>query len=78
MQAEFESKVIGICEQENKKRAEMFVTEYTNACLERVDRAYGELVDYLMFRYLYNHADVALPERIKVGALEIPDLSKRG
>jgi D-mannonate dehydratase len=43
-------------------RAERFVTEYTNSCLESVDNAYGELVDYLMFRYLHSCSDVAPPK----------------
>lgn len=41
--------------------AERFVTEYTNACLERVDEAYGRLVEYLAFKYLYSYAGVAPP-----------------
>lgn len=33
-----------------------------NSCLENVDAAYGQLVDHLMFKYLYSYAGVAPPE----------------
>jgi dipeptidase len=39
--------------------AEKFVTEYTNSCLEKVDDAYGKLVDHLMFKYLYSYSNAA-------------------
>ena len=52
----------------------MFVTEYTNACLENVDTAYGELVDYLVFKYLYSYSDAAPPKLTGVNPPAIPAL----
>ena len=55
-------------------RAERFVTEYTNSCLENVDNTYGELVDYLMLKYLYSYSDVAPPKLTEVSTPTVPAL----
>jgi hypothetical protein len=55
-------------------RAERFVTEYTKLCLENVDNAYGELVDYLMFKYLYSYSSAAPPKLTGVSAPRVPAL----
>jgi hypothetical protein len=49
--------------------AERCVTWYTNACLKSVDDAYDELVDYLMFKYVYRYPDAAPP---KSPILDVP------
>ena len=65
LQPEFEDAAAQIFRKYGAASAERFVTEYTNSCLENVDNAYGELVDYLMFKYLYSYSDVA-PDRKSV------------
>ena len=51
-----------------------FVAEYTNSCLENVDNAYGELVDYLLFKYLYSYSDAAPPKLPEVSTPTVPGL----
>jgi hypothetical protein len=55
--------------------AERLVTAYTNACLQRVDAAYGELVDFLTFKYLYSYPHVAPPPLPAVAEPPVPDRS---
>jgi len=76
LQSEFEKAATVVYHQHGAAGAEAFVTEYTNACLESVDRAYDELVDYLMFRHLYSYSDVAPPKRPAVRPPEIPTVSR--
>jgi dipeptidase len=72
LQPEVEDAVAEIFRQHGAARAESCVTEYTNACLENVDSAYGALVDYLMFRYLFHYSDAAPPKLPGVSAPTIP------
>jgi len=50
IQPEFENSLIKTL----KSDMEKMITEYSNSCLEKVDKAYDELVDHLMFKYLYS------------------------
>jgi len=68
LQPEFEDAAVRVFIKYGAARAERYVTEYTNSCLENVDNAYGELVDYLMFKYLYNYSDAAPPKLTEVSA----------
>ena len=72
LQAEFEEAVAQVFEECGAARAAMVVTEYTNACLAHVDRAYGDLVDYLMFKYLYRYPDAAPPRLTEIPSPTIP------
>jgi len=74
LQAEFEDAAVRVFRKYGAERAEMFVTQYTNSCLEKVDDAYGELVDYLMFKYLYSYSNVAPPKLTGVRAPTVPAL----
>jgi len=74
LQTEFEDAAVQVFRKHGAARAERFVTEYTNSCLENVDNAYGELVDYLMFKYLHSYSDVAPPKLTEVSAPTVPVL----
>lgn len=56
MQPEFEKIAVEIYEQKGEDAAEEFVTKYTNFMLQQTYRAYNELVDVLMYKYLYKYA----------------------
>jgi len=62
LQPEFEAAAAREFKEHGRARAEGFVTEYTNSSLETVDYAYGALVDYLMFKYLYSFSHTAPPK----------------
>jgi dipeptidase len=74
LQPEFEDAAVQVFSKYGAARVERFVTEYTNSCLENVDNAYGELVDYLMFRYLHSYSDVAPPKLTGVSMPTVPAL----
>jgi dipeptidase len=59
VQPELEAAATDVFKREGRERAEAFVTRYTADCLTQVGRAYHELVDYLMFKHLYDRADIA-------------------
>jgi hypothetical protein len=40
--------------------------------LEKVDVVYGELVDYLMFKYLYSYSSVAPATLPQLGPIAVP------
>ena len=77
LQPEFEDAAVRLFREHGAARAEAFVTDYTNSCLVKVDGAYGELVDYLTFKYLYSYPNAAPPKLPEVGAPTIPALPKR-
>ncbi len=72
LQPEFEDAAIQVYRKHGAARAEKFVTEYTNSRLVQVDDAYGELVDYLTFKYLYSYPHAAPPKLPAVGMPTIP------
>jgi len=74
LQPEFEDVAVQVFRKYGAARAERFVTEYTNSCLEKVDNAYGELVDYLMFKYLHSYSDAAPPKLTGVSTPTVPAL----
>jgi dipeptidase len=51
---------------------ERFLNAYADHCLKQVGYGYHELVDYLMFRYLVDHWEVAPPKLPVIGAPAIP------
>jgi len=76
-QAEFEDAAVAVYNEQGAARAEEFVTKYTNSCLDEVDATYGELVDYLMFKFLYSYAQAAPPKLRGVSPPTVPTLSKQ-
>lgn len=74
LQTELEDAAVQVFRKYGTTRTEKFVTEYTNSCLENVDNAYGELVDYLMFKYLHSYSDVAPPKLTGVSTPVVPAL----
>jgi len=73
-QTELEDVAVQVFRKYGAAHAKRFVTEYTNSCLENVDNAYGELVDYLMFKYLHSYSDVAPPKLTGISTPTIPAL----
>jgi dipeptidase len=60
------------------KGIERFLNSYAEHCLTQVGYAYHELVDYLMFRYLVDHWEVAPPKLPIIGAPFIPETPEGG
>jgi len=77
IQPEFEDTAVRVFRKHGAAGAERFVTEYTNSCLKNVDDTYGELVDYLMFKYLYSYSNAAPPKLPGVGECEKPTLGTK-
>jgi hypothetical protein len=78
-QNEFEDALVRVWGEHGPARAAQFVTEYTDHCLATVDNAYDNLVDYLMFKYLYRYPNAAPPRLPSVGEPIVPivhDLSE--
>lgn len=76
-QAEFERAASLVFQREGARGAEAMVTDYTGQCLKQVGYAYHELVDYLMFRYLLDHPEVAPPRLPIISAPGIPNRMDR-
>ena len=74
LQPEFEKAAVRAFKTNGPAGTEKLVTEYTNLCLKEVDDAYGELVDHLMFEYLYSYSNAAPPRLPAVSPPEIPTL----
>lgn len=74
LQPRFEDAAVRVFREHGAARAEQFVTAYTNSCLEKVDDAYGELVDFLMFKYLYSYSKTAPPKLPEIGAPRMPTM----
>jgi dipeptidase len=72
LQPEVEEAAVRAWRDHGANGAEQFVTAYSNSCMEKVDEAYGELVDYLMFKYLYSYPGVAPPRLPQVGTVAVP------
>jgi dipeptidase len=61
-----------VAAKEGKEGVERFLNAYGDHCLTQVGHGYRELVDYLMFRYLVDHWEVAPPKLPAIGAPVIP------
>jgi len=72
LQPDLEDAAVRVYGKHGAAQAEKFVTEYTNSCLQKVDDAYGELVDHLMFKYLYSYSHAAPPKLPEVSAPTVP------
>ncbi|NUQ62752.1 MAG: C69 family dipeptidase [Pirellulales bacterium] len=74
LQTRFEDAAVRAWKERGPDAAAQLVTAYSNSCLEKVDNAYGELVDYLMFRYLYSYPAASPPSLPRIGAVAIPEV----
>jgi len=72
MQARFEKTATDVASKEGAPGIERFLNAYADNCLKQVGYGYRELVDYLMFRYLVDHWEVAPPRLPVIGAPAIP------
>lgn len=72
LQPEFEDAAAQVFRKHGAASAEQFVTAYTNSGLETVGDAYGELVDFLMFKYLYSYSKASAPKLPGIGTLTVP------
>ncbi len=61
-----------VFQREGHTGLERFLTEYVHGCLTEVETAYRDLVDYLMFQYLYDRAAIAPAELPTIGRPVIP------
>lgn len=75
VQPQVEKAAVGALEKAGDQALERFLNAYADRCLTQVGYAYDELVDYLMFRYLVAHSDVAPPKLPAVGAPVIPEVT---
>ena len=66
LQKELDRAAMETLEREGAEGLERLLTDYVNRCLTSVETAYDELVDYLMFRYLYDRSDLAPPTLPKI------------
>jgi hypothetical protein len=74
---EFEAAALRVFQRDGAAGLEAFVTEYVKGCLDRVEVAYGELVDTLMFKYLYDRADIAPPALPEIARPVVPQRSAK-
>ena len=74
-QSAIEKRAESIYRERGVKAAKEFLTQYSKLCLDGVDAAYGQLVDHLMFEYLYSYSSAApsKPPTVKIPSLsELP------
>ena len=72
IQTHVERRAAEVLRKDGPKSVERFLNAYTEHCLTQVGYTYKELVDYLMFRYLVDHSEVAPPKLPAVSAPVIP------
>lgn len=72
IQPRIEARASAILRDQGDKALEQFLNSYAEHCLTQVGRAYQDLVDYLMFRYLVDHAEVAPPKLPAISPPIIP------
>ncbi len=72
IQSLVERKAVEVLGKKGLSGLERFLSAYSDNCLKQVGYAYNELVDYLMFRYLVDHSEVAPPELPAISAPIIP------
>jgi len=73
-QPELERQAADLFKKQGPQAAETFLTDYTSHNLKQVGYAYHELVDYLMFRYLLGHPNVAPPRLPSIAAPAVPKI----
>ena len=71
-QPAFEQAVLPILQNEDTAAAQSLITHYVTERLSSVEATYGELVDYLMFKYVYDRPQIAPPTLPKVAPPRLP------
>jgi dipeptidase len=61
LQPNLEAAAVDLCRRQGPKAAEAWLTAYAADCATHVGSAYGELVDYLMLRFLVGDPEFARP-----------------
>jgi dipeptidase len=72
IQTKVETTAAKVLRKKGSKGIERFLNTYAQHCLKQAGYAYNELVDYLMFRYLVDHSEVAPPKLPVISAPTIP------
>jgi len=72
IQTQLERAALETLRRDGSDRLVDFLNTYSAHCLTQVGYAYHELVDYLMFQYLVDHAEVAPPRRPVISVPVIP------
>ena len=72
LQPEFENAAVQVFRDCGAAGAESSSRRIPATCLESVDKAYGDLVDYFIFKCLHSCPDVAPPERTEVRTPAVP------
>jgi dipeptidase len=75
-QKALEDRAATILRDTGDKGLEHFLNSYAEHCLTQVGHAYHELVDCLMFKYLVDHAEVAMPNLPTIAPPFIPGAGK--
>jgi len=72
IQTQLERTALEVLRKKGATSLEHFLNAYVEHCLTQVGYAYKELVDYLMFRYLVDHSEVAPPKLPAISSPIIP------
>jgi dipeptidase len=72
IQTHVERTAAKVLRKEGVEGVEHFLNTYAEHCLTQIGYSYHELVDYLMFRYLVDHSEVAPPKLPAISAPMIP------
>jgi dipeptidase len=72
IQTQVEKTALEVLRKKGATGLEHFLNAYVEHCLTQVGYAYKELVDYLMFRYLVDHSEVAPPKLPAISSPIIP------
>jgi dipeptidase len=72
LQPAFEDAAVRVLREHGAARTEQFVTAYSNSCLEKVDKAYGDLIDFLTFKHLYSYSKASPPSLPRIGTVAVP------
>jgi dipeptidase len=72
IQTQVERTAAKVLRKEGVGGVEHFLNTYAEHCLTQIGYSYHELVDYLMFRYLVDHSEVAPPKLPAISAPMIP------
>jgi dipeptidase len=78
IQKRVEEKAAEVLDEEGASGVEAFLNAYAEQCLTKVGYAYHQLVDYLMFRYLVDHWEVAPPRLPAIATPVIPAAPEGG
>ena len=77
-QAELEKEALRIFKAEGPGGLQKYLTEYASQCLKQVGYAYGELVDYLMLKYLCMYPEASLLRLPRIAPPAIPAVRSAG